>query len=105
MNQNTATDTLLSECRFATGDPAKYIRRLCKHFNHKVPAEWDEVRGQVRFPMGDCQLTAGVGELVVQCRAPDTEAMAKLEYVLEMHIEQIAWREAPRVVWQRSGQL
>lgn len=102
MNENAVTNTLLSECRFATEDPAKYIRRLCKHFNHKVPAEWDENSGQVQFPMGDCHLTAGVGELVVQCYAPEADAMAKLEYVLEMHIEQLAWREAPQVVWQRS---
>lgn len=41
-----------------TASAAKYLQQLCKHFAHKVPAEWDTETGEVSFPFGHCRMEA-----------------------------------------------
>ena len=42
------------EARVETEHASKYIAQLCKHFRHKVPAEYDEISGEVDFQTGRC---------------------------------------------------
>ena len=35
----------------ATDTPARYISRLCKHFAHKLPVNFDAQQGRIEFPL------------------------------------------------------
>lgn len=85
---------------FASDRAGRYLVQLCKHFAHKVPAEYDESRGRVDFPWGVCRLQADGGRLAVTCEAADTEALKRVEAVVTDHVERFAWREKPRMDWQ-----
>ena len=54
-----------SVAKTATPNAGKYLAQLCKHFQHKLPAEWAEKAGSIEFPIGRRRLTAGEGELEI----------------------------------------
>jgi len=90
---------LQSETILQAGNPASAIARLCKHFSHKIPAEWDEHGARLQFPTGNCEMTAGEENVHVLCRAADEAALASLQQVLDRHIPKLLWRDEQAVVW------
>ena len=89
--------------RFDTPNAGKYLQQLCKHFAHKVPAEWTPEAGHVAFPFGACRLTATNGILEMTCEAETEEALPRLVKVLAVHLERFAFREPPELIWLRDG--
>ncbi len=91
--------------RVATGTPGRYIAQLCRHFAHKVPAEYDPpgfeaTRGHITFPdMGVCALRAAPEALELELSAKDEETLHRLQDVVARHLERFAWREPPTVAW------
>jgi hypothetical protein len=96
---------LSSQARVPTAVPGRYLAQLCKHFQHKLPVEFDERHGRVAFPAGRCALDAGAdaGTLLMRVVASDNAALAKLEDVVARHLERFAFREKPEVRWTRGG--
>lgn len=82
-----------------TRDASRYLRQLCKHFSHKVPAEFDDKQGSITFPFGTCALLAQEGALTVTVAGEDPD---KLEHVVGSHLERFAFREALKVAWVRT---
>lgn len=88
------------ESRVATAHAPKYIAQLCKHFRHKVPAEYDEGSGHVDFQPGTCVLKAEEGVLVMRCETEDEKNVGRLKFILEDHLKRFAWREEPDIEWK-----
>lgn len=89
----------IAEARVATQNGSKYVAQLCKHFRHKVPAEFDERSGQVDFQPGQCTLKVEEGALLVRCESEDEMAMGRMKFILEDHLKRFAWREKPEIDW------
>jgi len=89
-----------AETSVETEAASRYIAQLCKHFLHKVPAEWDDNSGRADFPFGVCHMRAENGRLTMSCEAPDDTAMARLKFVITDHLERFAWKEKIRVTWE-----
>lgn len=85
-----------------TTDASRYLKRLCKHFNHKVEAEWDDHRGLVHFPMGDCHMAATDGALDIRCRAEGVEALDQMGEIVSSHLERFAHKDDLTVVWAQG---
>lgn len=81
---------------------SRYLVQLCKHFGHKVPAEWSESEGFVQMPVGKCRMTATDGTLTLICEAEDTDALAQLQAVVGDHLVRFAWKEELSVDWIRE---
>lgn len=85
--------------------PGRLIAKLCKHFRHKVPAEWDEQSGRVDFQPGNCLMLAGEGALLLHIDAAGEGDAQRIQRVLEGHLRimerladlQLDWlpRESP----------
>ena len=88
------------EARVETEHASKYIAQLCKHFRHKVPAEYDEISGEVDFQPGRCELKAEAGALFMRCETDDEENVGRLKFILEDHLKRFAWREKPEITWK-----
>ncbi|MFD2175803.1 DUF2218 domain-containing protein [Rhodobacter lacus] len=84
---------LVTTARFATPYAGKYIAQLCKHFAHKVRAEWDELQGRAELPSGPVLLRAEPEALVVRITAPDAKAMIQSRFVVDSHLVTFAFRE------------
>ncbi|MCV0425719.1 MAG: DUF2218 domain-containing protein [Roseibium sp.] len=83
-----------------TASASKYLQQLCKHFAHKVPAEWDTKRGEVSFPFGICRMEATESRLMIRCETDESHKMARMKSVIDSHIERFAWREKLKLHWQ-----
>lgn len=81
--------------RVATGNGAKYIVQLCKHWAHKLEVETLDDGGLVRFDAGTARMTADAEGLTVEIQAEDAEALERLQGVVVRHLDRFAFREAP----------
>ena len=109
MTETTTTPRLAgagaSHARVATARPGRYIAQLCRHFAHKVPAEYDPpsfeaTRGRIEFPdAGVCTLRAVPDALELELTARDGETLQRLQDVVARHLARFAWREPPAVAW------
>ncbi|MGE8500164.1 MAG: DUF2218 domain-containing protein [Pseudomonas sp.] len=84
----------------ATDAPGRYIARLCKHFAHKIPVEFDEQQGRIEFEIGLALLNAEAGGLRLTAHSPDAERLEKLQHVIASHFERFAWKESLTLDWQ-----
>lgn len=90
---------LTSTSRVETARASRYLTQLCKHFAHKVPAEWTEREGTARFAWGTCVLRADDQALTLHVEAPDEESLGRVQYVVGDHLERFAGRDGLKVVW------
>lgn len=84
---------LTSHADVITPDGARYLKRLCNHFAHKLPVELSEDRGVLRFDFGTCRLQADDTVLHLQAEAADGEALVRLQQVVVSHLDRFAWKE------------
>ena len=89
--------------RFETERASRYLQQLCKHFAHKVPAEWSETHGDVRLPHGRCLLDAADNVLTMRCEATEPAREPLLVKIVEVHLERFAWKEKVALEWMRDG--
>lgn len=82
-----------------TDRASRYLVQLCKHFGHKVPVEWTETDGVVRFEPGTCRMAASGDALTLSCESETQDALAVVQDVVARHLERFAWKEAFSVAW------
>ena len=89
--------------RFETDRASRYLQQLCKHFAHKVPAEFNATHGEVTLLHGRCILDADDKALTMVCEASEPEREPLLVKVVEVHLERFAWKEKVVLDWLRDG--
>lgn len=90
-----------SEARVPTERASHYIKVLCGHFSHKATAEFDDSRGMVHFPFGECVLLASADELTLKLDTTSPDDLERAKEVVGGHLERFAYRgETIRVEWQ-----
>ena len=85
-----------------TDKASRYLVQLCKHFGHKVPVEWTETDGVVRFEPGTCRMAASQDGLTLACESETPEALAVVQDVIASHLQRFAWKEELTVSWAGS---
>lgn len=88
------------QATFSTNQAPVLLKRLCKHFRHKAPAEWDEQRGRVEFEPGLCLMTANAENLQIFLEAESESALETLKRILEIHIQRMARQDELGLVWR-----
>ena len=92
----------ITQAMVETANPSLNLKKLCRHFSHKADTEFDDMRGEIRFPFGVATLAAQADELVLHGRADSEEALDRLEQVMASHLVRFASKESLVVEWQRS---
>jgi len=87
----------------ASTDPGRLINRLCKHFRHKIEAEWTETDGRLAFSIGECRLDAADGKLLMRCQSPTETELEELGQVVASHLIRFAGDEVDEVHWQAAN--
>ena len=85
-----------------TNQSSKYINRLCRHFSHKVDAEWEDDHGVIYFSIGRCGLSAEDAGLRIRCDAPDNEQLEELMEVVKSHFDRFAAQDGLELTWSAS---
>lgn len=88
-----------STANVTTEMASRYLQQLCKHFAHKVPAEFTPEAGTITFPMGKCTLEAQGNLLAVAVTAETDADLERMKEVVASHLERFAFRDKPEIVW------
>ena len=90
----------MSRAEIATESGARVMKRLCKHWAHKLEVEHKEGQGRVTFADGSCLMQAEADRLVVAIESLEEESLDRLEGVVASHLERMAGDEALDIVWE-----
>ncbi len=93
---NAIETTAVIRTEFAS----KYMQQLCKHFAHKVTAEYDAHKAFVELPPGPCRMNAEGDALMVHCQSESAKGVEVMQQIIESHIVKFAWREELDIAWQ-----
>ena len=94
---------MLSETIVKTEKAGRYLQQLCKHFGHKVEVGYDDHTGWVTLPMGRADLAADDTKLTISATADGPEALAKVQDVMQSHLERFAFREDLEICWDAAS--
>jgi uncharacterized protein len=89
-----------STARVKTEMAGRYMRQMCSHFAHKLPAESEGDSGSIQFPVGLCLLNATHDVFVLTLETETSEDLTRLQDVIAKHLVRFAWREELNVVWE-----
>ena len=69
-----------------TKDAKRYLLRLCKHFQHKVPTQWTEADALITFEEGICMLKANEDSLWMRCEADNQHDLREITDTIDRHL-------------------
>lgn len=76
-----------------TEKASRYLQQLCKHFAHKVEAEFTETEGVARLPGGETRMQADDQTLRIRIESEDEAGLARAQHIVEDHLIRFAFRE------------
>ena len=84
----------------ATDEAARIVRMLCKHFAHKVKADWDEESGWVEFAMGRCDMQAKASDFQVRCQAANQSDLEEVADTIKSHFDRFTQPQGLVLEWR-----
>jgi hypothetical protein len=123
--RDTAGTVLTAEAVVQTGNPARYLARLCRHASQMSSraeqpgwhlrhqsrggdarpevrhAEWSDTEGTVTLNWGRWTLQAAGGTLRMRAEAADEQNLQRIQDLLTRRLENFGRREHLTVNWQR----
>ena len=89
----------VAEAHVKSEKASMYLTQLCKHFAHKIPTEYVQDYGRVRFQPGVCTMRAADGVLSMECEAASERELQLVKNVVADHLMRFAWREHLTMMW------
>ncbi|GAB4582154.1 MAG: hypothetical protein Fur0022_49110 [Anaerolineales bacterium] len=82
-----------------TQKASRYLKALCNHFDRKATAHYDDFKGHVQFPFGECELLADDNALHLTVIAESETMLERTKYVVADHLVRFANKETLQVNW------
>lgn len=82
-----------------TDEASRFLRMLCKHFAHKVEADWNDDSGWVAFAMGRSDMQATADKLHVTCQAENQSDLDEVADTIKSHFDRFAQRQELVLNW------
>ncbi|MFZ3619399.1 DUF2218 domain-containing protein [Leclercia barmai] len=95
-------NALQSVVTLTTPNAARFLRRMCSHFQHRTPVIADDTSGQFRMSIGEVRMQLTDNALVVTVIATQSDKLTELEHIMARHLEEAAVRETLHFDWTRS---
>jgi len=93
---------MYSQAQVETASGVSLMKKLCRHFSHKVSSEWSDDQGTIAFPFGECRINATDDKLRFLITAQDGSDLARSEKVITDHLHRMARDETLTVDWVRA---
>lgn len=90
---------LTARAEVTTTKPVPYMRQLCKHFGHKLDAEFGDDSGWIIFSDGRCDLRAADRVLELTVTAATADGREHVKRVVGSHLERFGRRDELTVSW------
>ena len=94
---------MITESIVKTPYGKSYMKRLCRHFAHKIPAATEGNQGTIEFPFGICHINVSDQEMRFRVEVSNPEDLDRAESVVGDHLVRMANRDEPVVVWERTN--
>lgn len=91
------------QASYPCSQPGRLILKLCKHFRHKVPAEFSAERGEVDFQPGCCSMRAVAENLQFLIEAEDEQAIGRIQYILLDHVRRMERQPDLELTWAAAA--
>ena len=85
-----------------TDHAVAYMRRLCRHFSHKIDVTFDDENGRIEFPFGVCDIRTSPTHMHFLVDVPDADDLDRAEHVIGSHLERMANKDDPVIEWDRT---
>ena len=95
--------TKISEAQVETGNASSYLRKLCQHWSHKFLVSFDAEHGSIDLAAAKCILDADDTALKVRIEMPQDGDQARMQKVLEDHLQRFAFRETLVFSWNSAA--
>jgi len=82
-----------------TAEASIYIRKLCRHFAHKVPVQFTELDGQARFLQGQCLMKANAQSLSIYMQADAPDGIQAMQFIIDEHLQRFVRFETLTYQW------
>lgn len=79
-----------------------YLKKLCRHFAHKVPATLIANQGRIEFPFGPCRIEVDAKQMHFSIDVLEDHDVVRAEDVVRDHLLRMANRDKPCVEWHRK---
>jgi hypothetical protein len=86
----------------STENAGSYLRKLCQHWSHRFPVEYNETHGTISLPSALCTLDATPETLLVRLDLEDGAEAMRLRAVVEEHLQRFGFREELVFLWNPS---
>lgn len=90
-----------SSATILTKEGSAYIRKLCRHFVHKIPASYTESDGRAELPGCVCLMHADTDTLAFTITGGSAEEVMKGEAIITRHLLKFAFREQLEIFWNQ----
>jgi hypothetical protein len=82
-----------------TTDDSTYIRKLCRHFAHKVPVVHTELEAQVQFLQGPCIMKADARSLSIYMQTDAPDGIRAMQFIIDDHLQRFVRFETLSYQW------
>lgn len=86
-----------------TADPARVMKRLCRHWSHKFQVHFDDLTGDIQINEVRLAMRAEADRLDLLLENPGGEVPSRLPQVVTDHLVRMAGPDTPiEVRWQQG---
>ncbi|MBX2847268.1 MAG: DUF2218 domain-containing protein [Acidiferrobacterales bacterium] len=90
---------LAQRLKLPMSDANKIMKRLCKHFSHKVHVSIGENDASIRFDEGFCNILAGEKDITFICASNDTADLKDITDTIDRHVASFCRDESFTFSW------
>jgi len=80
----------------------EYLKKLCRHFAHKVPVILTKTQGRIELPFGPCRIKVDARKMHLSIEINDNHQAEEAEKTLEKHLLRIANLKQLEIKWHRE---
>ena len=92
----------LSRAEIPTQNAVSLLRKLCRHWAHKFPVEFDDTHGKITLPKAYVTLMSAPAALSVYLETADPAEQGHVEDIVAEHLQRFATDEALTFYWLQS---
>ena len=86
-----------------TANASSYLRRLCQHWSHRFPVEFNDQQGTIQLQQSTCVLNASPELLTIRLTVEGGADEASLRTIVEKHLQRFGFRDDLVFEWNSAG--
>ncbi|GAA3955828.1 DUF2218 domain-containing protein [Allohahella marinimesophila] len=91
--------SVVATATVATTSAGLYLKKLCRHFQHKVTVDFGDTTGRIDFKVGTCDLKADSAALKLFCVSSNEEDLEDVKDTMKRHFDRFGEKDELVLGW------